>query len=74
MVDCDTIEPPVNGAVSFSSTTYNSTASFSCNDGYILAGDETITCLASGMWSIDSGAVCARKCYTVIVLLCDTGI
>jgi hypothetical protein len=59
VVDCGTIEAPVNGAVSFSSTTYNSTAYFSCNDGYMLAGDETITCLASGVWSIDTYAVCA---------------
>ena len=60
-IDCGTVEAPENGEVSFSSTTYNSTAYFSCNDGYVLVGNETVTCLASGIWSLDASAECARE-------------
>ena len=42
---------PENGAVDVSTTTYQSTARYSCEVGYQLSGDATVTCLASGQWS-----------------------
>ena len=50
-VDCGSLTDPVNGAVTVTNTTFNSTATYSCNDGYSLVGDTTITCLASASWS-----------------------
>ena len=50
-IDCGQLEAIPNGSVSFSSTTYNSTASYSCNAGYTLVGDSSVTCLSSGLWS-----------------------
>ena len=40
-------------SVSYSSNTkpYNSTATYSCEDGYNLVGDAVRTCLSSGIWS-----------------------
>ena len=40
-------------SVSYSSNTkpYNSTATYSCEDGYNLVGDAVRTCLSSGNWS-----------------------
>ena len=62
-IDCGTIEAPENGAVSVISTTYNSRANYSCNEGYILIGNESVTCLASGMWSNSTSTECVREYY-----------
>ena len=42
-------------SVSYSSNTlYNSTATYSCEDGYSLVGVPVRTCLSSGNWSGDT--------------------
>ena len=51
VVSCGELAGPDNGAVSVTNTTFASTATYSCNDGYSLVGDTTRTCLASGLWS-----------------------
>ena len=52
VVDCGELMAPENGTVSTSpDTTFTSTATYSCNDGYTLEGVTTRTCLASGSWS-----------------------
>ncbi|XP_045194392.1 uncharacterized protein LOC123550009 [Mercenaria mercenaria] len=49
---CGDPEAPVNGTVTFTDTTTNSVASFSCNDGFVEAtGSNTQTCLSDGSWS-----------------------
>ena len=37
-VDCGSLTDPVNGAISLTGTAFNSTATYSCNDGYNLVG------------------------------------
>ena len=64
-IDCgDPDEPDDNGDVSFDSTTFGSTATYSCDDGFLLddsqGGSEVVTCLASGVWS-DTAPACIRK-------------
>ncbi|KAH3724488.1 hypothetical protein DPMN_050305 [Dreissena polymorpha] len=46
-------DPPVlqNGYHNATSTTYNSTAIYSCNQGYRMFGENSITCLDTGNWS-----------------------
>ncbi|CAI8036485.1 CUB and sushi domain-containing protein 3, partial [Geodia barretti] len=51
VVDCGVLVDPTSGAVTLSNTTFTSSATYSCNDGYSLVGDSTRTCLASGLWS-----------------------
>ncbi|CAI8013734.1 CUB and sushi domain-containing protein 2, partial [Geodia barretti] len=51
VVDCGELMDPENGAVNVTNTTFNSTATYSCNGGYNLVGDATRTCLASASWS-----------------------
>ena len=51
VVSCGELAGTDNGAVDVSDTTFNSTATYSCNDGYSIVGDTTRTCLASGLWS-----------------------
>ena len=51
-VDCGSLTDPENGAVNFTTTTFNSVATYSCETGYNLVdGDMMRTCLASGTWS-----------------------
>ena len=48
---CSTVSSPANGAVSMSQQGSTTMASFTCDVGYSLAGDTSITCLISGTWS-----------------------
>jgi hypothetical protein len=50
-----------------SGTTYGETATQSCNIGYTISGEETVTCLESGNWSAVA-AVCiiVGKCILIL--------
>ena len=51
-VDCGALMNPDNGRVDTpQGTTLNRLATYSCNCGYCLVGDETRTCQANGQWS-----------------------
>ena len=60
-VDCGTLATPQNGQVTLTTTTFMSTATYSCNSGYNLSENETRTCLANEMWS-SIAPTCDRKC------------
>jgi len=64
VVDCGTLTDPLNGEVIFTTTTFMSTATYSCNSGYILSGSTTRTCEASGTWS-DTAPTCDDRKYSV---------
>ena len=57
--ECVALANPSNGKVEFSSPPLNgSEALYSCDEGYILSGEETVTCLSHlktvpGVWSRD---------------------
>ena len=52
VVDCGSLTDPANSQVDLTSrTTFNQTATYSCNTGYNLTGDSTRTCQATGNWS-----------------------
>ncbi len=55
-----------NGRVEFTTTTFESTATYFCDNGYILTGSMTVTCQADREWS-DTAPECVRK-YMSIVL------
>ena len=48
---CDTIDTVENGTVDGSIYTYDSVLTFTCNDGYQLAGNSFIVCTSQGTWS-----------------------
>ena len=50
-IDCGSLDDPANGDVSVSSTTFNSMATYSCNTGYTLTGDDMRMCTESSRWS-----------------------
>ena len=52
VVECDTLTDPVSGQVSHpTGTTFGQTATYRCDTGYNLVGNNTRTCQADGMWS-----------------------
>ncbi len=53
IVSCATVNAPMNGIVNMGQVTYTygDSVSFSCNTGYMIAGNVSITCLADGSWS-----------------------
>ena len=63
-IDCGSLDDPTNGVVSVSSTTFSSTAIYSCNTGYALTGDDMRTCLESGRWS-GSEPTCTGKMFVM---------
>ena len=51
VVDCGALTDPDNGQVSTSTTTYTSTADYTCNTGYNLVGVNERICTAAGTWT-----------------------
>ena len=51
VVDCGALTDPNNGQVSATTTTYTSTANYTCNTGYNLVGVDQRICTAAGTWS-----------------------
>ena len=58
-VDCGVLDDPTNGMVS-NSTIFDSTATYTCDTGYSLTGNDTTTCLISGNWSSEP-IICTSK-------------
>ncbi len=60
-VDCGDLTDPINGTVDTSSgTTFNMTATYTCDTGYTLTGYNTRTCGSDGVW-MPQAPICNRK-------------
>ena len=71
VVDCGPLTDPVNGAVDTSSgTTYQETATYTCDPGYTLRGNATRTCQltgrTTGAWS-SSAPYCEGELSSLLV-------
>ena len=63
VVDCSALTNPPNGQISTTGgTTFGQNATYSCNTGYNLMGDNTRTCEATGNWS-GSAPTCQSMFY-----------
>ncbi|XP_040466803.1 P-selectin [Falco naumanni] len=55
VISCPVLDPPSRGQLSCSHThgnfTYNSTCTFSCEEGFIRRGAEVLRCVATGNWT-----------------------
>ena len=71
--ECRSLTNPTNGQVSHpSGTTFGQTATYSCNTGYNLVGDNTRVCQATGVWS-GSEPTClieGMSCSLFLKILC----
>ena len=50
-VVCSVLTDPTNGFVSFTTTTFNSVATYTCTGNYVISGSRQRTCLETGQWS-----------------------
>ena len=50
-LDCGTPNETNNGTISWSTTVFNSTATYSCHKGFSIVGNMTIFCQDNGNWS-----------------------
>lgn len=56
-VNCGTLVAPSRGLVEVTGTTLDSTATYSCTQGYtLLGGSQVRTCQANGHWSGSVGS------------------
>jgi len=60
VVDCGDLDPPTNGNLSLTVTTFESQANYTCFVGYIINGAITRICTAAGSWS-ESDPTCNSK-------------
>jgi CUB/sushi domain-containing protein len=60
IVDCGALTAPTSGTVAAPTTTYGSTAMYSCNTGYGPSGSVSRSCQADGTWS-GTAATCTIK-------------
>ena len=51
VVMCSELSSPVNGEVTWTGLTTGSTATYTCDSDHLLIGEETRTCLNTGVWS-----------------------
>lgn len=51
VVKCSSLKTPANGRMQLTKISFNGRAKFTCDDGFNLIGEDTLTCLASGSWS-----------------------
>ena len=48
---CGIPPSPIDGHKIFNGITVGKTVTYSCNNGYVLSGHTSLTCLSSGHWS-----------------------
>uniref|UniRef100_A0A182QJ86 Sushi, von Willebrand factor type A, EGF and pentraxin domain-containing protein 1 n=1 Tax=Anopheles farauti TaxID=69004 RepID=A0A182QJ86_9DIPT len=51
LIRCGTVDAPLNGQVALSKTSYGGEARFSCDEGFLVAGEAILRCTAEGTWS-----------------------
>ena len=68
VVDCGNLTNPTNGQVNHTAgTTFGQTATYSCDTGYTLEGDNSRICQADGMWSGSEPTCISESSMTVCI-------
>ena len=64
---CPTVSGPENGRVSLSGHSVGDRATFMCDTGYQLVGDQAMNCLSNGTWD-SSPPVCSGMKHSIAIL------
>ena len=59
-ITCDRLKDPANGDVTLTGIKVGSTATYTCDEGYLLVGEDTRTCQSDMEWSGEA-PICKRK-------------
>ena len=59
---------PTNGNVFAPSTTFGSTATHTCNIGFLLCGENNRTCQSNGSWSGSTPDCISKYWYSVMLV------
>ena len=73
VVDCGDLDDPTNGQVLLNGITFGSTATYTCDPGFILTGAMERICQANGNWS-GNEPTCEGQLiqYTIYVYSCSS--
>lgn len=64
---CEILSKPANGEVTWNGLNTGSMATYTCESGFNLAGNQTRTCQSSGLWSGRTPkCTCAQKCKSEV--------
>ncbi|XP_019647923.1 PREDICTED: LOW QUALITY PROTEIN: sushi, von Willebrand factor type A, EGF and pentraxin domain-containing protein 1-like [Branchiostoma belcheri] len=66
-IQCSAVQDPLNGHVT-GSNVFGSTATYTCDVGYLLSGDSTSTCLSTGSWSSQAPQCTLKTCPPLAAL------
>ena len=71
VVDCSSLTSPSNGEVSLTTTTFESVAMYTCEEGYLLMGSPMRECQADGNWT-QQDPLCESKFLKIdnFIMLC----
>lgn len=67
IANCPSLAGPAGGSVSAPMLTFGSTATYSCNTGYDMAGTATRMCQAAGTWSGTAPTCTIKNCGTLVM-------
>ena len=59
VVDCGVPPMVASSTRTFPSTTFGQNVTYSCQDNFVLSGNSTLTCMASGLWG--TPPMCSRE-------------
>eukprot|EP00731_Ephydatia_muelleri_P030228 Em0021g751a len=68
VMDCGSLQDPLNGKVQFTDTTLGATAIYTCNQGYVLVGTQQRNCKSQGVWAGDSPSCAAAQVFSCEML------
>lgn len=68
-MECGVLDNPLNGTVTLPmERIFNSQASYTCNEGFILTGIDNRTCQSDGVWSgIAPTCVEGKQLYRILI-------
>ena len=67
VVNCGSLENPIGGVVTVSTTTFNSTATYICNNDRVLIGEDSRQCQSDKTWSGTSPTCVLGKSISPII-------
>lgn len=66
---CKELSEPSNGKMILTTLRIGGRATFTCDEGFALKGDDDIECLSSGSWSVEKNSFIVHKYCTFKIVV-----